>query len=136
MISLSRLTPDLESERDTATASAVVAQPTCHGITIFTLQYNAVRTFYVDLLNARVLDEKFGHYCTMDLAGIPVCLKPAENSDMVSFFHLNLVLKRQDSLLAELRRQGIIVTTVGPFTNFRDPEGRVVKLSEEPPVLR
>lgn len=67
----------------------------------------------------------------MDLAGIPVSLRPAENSGMVSYFHLNVALKRQDSLLAELRRQGIIVTTVGPFTNFRDPEGRVVKLSEE-----
>ena len=55
---------------------------------------------------------------------------------MVSYFHLNLVLNRQDSLLAELRRQGIIVTTVGPFTNFRDPEGRVVKLSEEQLSMR
>jgi hypothetical protein len=34
-------------------------------------------------------------------------------------------------VLGELRRRGIIVTTVGPFTNFRDPEGRVVKLSAE-----
>jgi hypothetical protein len=121
----------MENDRDTATASAVIAQPKCYGITIFTQQYNAVRDFYVDLLNARVVQEKFGHFCNMDLAGIPVCLQAAENSEMVSYFHLNLVLKRQDSLLAELRRQGIIVTTVGPFTNFRDPEGRVVKLSEE-----
>ena len=131
MISLSRITADLETERDNAAASAVVAQPKCYGITIFTLQYNEVRNFYVDLLNARVMQEKFGHFCNMDLAGIPISLRPAENSEMVSYFHLNLVLKRQDSLLAELRRQGIIVTTVGPFTNFRDPEGRVMKLSEE-----
>ena len=131
MISLSRLTSELEPEHDTATASAVIAQPKCYGITIFTAQFNAVRDFYVDLLNARVVHEKFGHFCTLDLAGIPICLRPAENSEMVSYFHLHLVLKRQDSLLAELRRQGIIVTTVGPFTNFRDPEGRVVKLSEE-----
>jgi len=130
MISLSPATAEVESDRDTATASAVDAQPKCYGITIFTLQYNEVRDFYVNLLNARVAQEKFGHFCTMDLAGIPICLRPAENSEMVSYFHLNLVLKRQDSLLAELRRQGIIVTTVGPFTNFRDPEGRVVKLSE------
>ncbi len=131
MLSLSRLTSEIESDRDTATASAVIAQPRCYGLTIFTAQYNAVRDFYVDLLNARVVHEKHGHFCTLDLAGIPLCLRPAENSEMVSYFHLNLVLKRQDSLLAELRRQGIIVTTVGPFTNFRDPEGRVVKLSEE-----
>lgn len=130
MISLSRLTTDMELDHDTATASAVVAQPKCYGITIFTLQFNVVRDFYVNLLNARVVQEKYGHFCTMDLAGIPICLRPAENSEMVSYFHLNLVLKRQDSLLGELRRQGIIVTTVGPFTNFRDPEGRVLKLSE------
>ena len=134
MLSLSRLTSDLENERDTA--SAVVAQPKCYGITIFTLQFNEVRNFYVDLLNARVIQEKFGHFCNMNLAGIPICLRPAENSDMVSFFHLNLVLKRQDSLLAELRRLGIIVTSVGPFTNFRDPDGRVVKLSEEQLSMR
>ena len=136
MISLSHLTSDMESDRDTATASAVVAQPKCYGITIFTLQFKAVRDFYVDLLNARVVQEKFGHFCNMDLAGVPICLRPAENSEMVSYFHLNLVLKRQDSLLGELRRQGIIVTTVGPFTNFRDPEGRVVKLSEEQLSMR
>ena len=43
MISLSRITADLETERDNAAASAVVAQPKCYGITIFTLQYNEVR---------------------------------------------------------------------------------------------
>ncbi len=131
MISLPRIASEADAEHDSDTASAVVAQPKCYGITMFTLQYNEVRDFYVNLLNARVVQEKFGHFCNMDIAGIPVSLRPAENCEMVSYFHLNLVLKRQDSLLAELRRQGIIVTTVGPFTNFRDPEGRVVKLSEE-----
>ena len=136
MISLSSITSDMDTDHDSDAASAVVAQPKCYGITIFTLQFNEVRDFYVDLLNARVVHEKFGHFCNMDLAGVPVCLRPAEHSEMVSYFHLNLVLKRQDSLLAELRRQGIIVTTVGPFTNFRDPEGRVVKLSEEQLSMR
>jgi len=131
MTSLSRMASEMSADHDSDMASAVVAQPKCYGITMFTLQYNEVRDFYVNLLNARVVQEKSGHFCNMDLAGIPVSLRPAENSGMVSYFHLNLVLKRQDSLLAELRRQGIIVTTVGPFTNFRDPEGRVVKLSEE-----
>ena len=136
MISLSSITSDMDTDRDSDAASAVVAQPKCYGITIFTLQYNEVRDFYVNLLNARVVHEKFGHFCNMDLAGIPICLRPAENSETVSYFHLNLVLRRQDSLLAELRRLGIIVTTVGPFTNFRDPEGRVVKLSEEQLSMR
>ena len=39
------------------------------------------------------------------------------------------------SVLGELRRRGIIVTTVGPYTNFRDPEGRVIKLSEEKTIV-
>jgi hypothetical protein len=131
MLSLSRLSQEAELDQDVAAASAVVAQPKCYGITIFTLQYAEVRDFYVNLLNARVIHEKFGHFCELDLAGIPLCLRQAESSGMVSYFHLQLVLKRQDSLLGELRRRGIVVTTVGPFTNFRDPEGRVVKLSEE-----
>jgi hypothetical protein len=131
MISLSRLSPEPDLEHDIAAASAVVAHPKCYGITIFTLMYAEVRNFYVNLLNARVVHEKFGHFSELDLAGIPICLRQAENSEMVSYFHLHLVLKRQDSLLGELRRQGIIVTSVGPFTNFRDPEGRVVKLSDE-----
>jgi len=131
MLSFSRLSPDAELDHDITSSSAVVAQPKCYGITIFTLQFAEVRAFYVNLLNGRVLHEKAGRFCEMELAGIPICLRQAEHSDMVSYFHLHLVLKRQDSLLGELRRQGIVVTTVGPFTNFRDPEGRVVKLSEE-----
>ena len=55
MLSLSHHTSEMETDRDSATASAVIAQPKCYGITIFTLQYNAVRDFYVDLLNARVM---------------------------------------------------------------------------------
>jgi len=131
MLSFSRIPAEADLDHDSAIASAVVAQAKCYGITIFTLQYAAVRDFYVNLLNARVTHEKFGHVCELELAGIPICLRQAENSEMVSYFHLHLVLKRQDSLLGELRRRGIIVTTVGPFTNFRDPEGRVVKLSED-----
>ena len=38
-------------------------------------------------------------------------------------------------ILNELRRRGIIVTSVGPYTNFRDPEGRVIKLSEEKTIV-
>jgi hypothetical protein len=75
--------------------------------------------------------EKPGRVCELELAGMPFCLRNAEHGETVSYFHLHLVLKRQDSVLAELRRRGIVVTTAGPFTNFRDPEGRVVKLSEE-----
>ena len=131
MLSLSRLTPEMDAELDVANASAVVAQPKCYGVTIFTLQYREVRDFYVHLLNAHVVHEKRGQVCQLDLAGVPICLRQAEHGETVSYFHLHLALKRQDSILGELRRRGIIVTTVGPFTNFRDPEGRVIKLSEE-----
>jgi hypothetical protein len=50
---------------------------------------------------------------------------------LVSYFHLHLALKHQESVLGELRRRGIIVTMVGQYNNFRDPEGRVIKLSED-----
>lgn len=136
MISISRTASETETERDSASTSAVIAQPKVCGITIFTQKYDEVREFYVDLLNARVVQEKYGHFCSMELPGMPITLRAADHCEMVSYFHLHLVLRRQDSLLAELRRRGIIVTTVGPFTNFRDPEGRVVKISEEPFAAR
>ena len=131
MLSLSRPTSEMDLDHDVSGASAVVAQPKCYGLTIFTAQFREVRDFYVHLLNAHVVHEKPGHVCQLDLAGIPICLRPAEHGETVSYFHLHLALKRQDSVLNELRRRGIIVTTVGPFTNFRDPEGRVIKLSEQ-----
>ena len=131
MLSLSRHTSEMDLDHDVAGASAVVAQPKCYGLTIFTAEYREVRDFYVHLLNAHIVHEKPGHVCQLDLAGIPVCLRQAEHGETVSYFHLHLALKRQDSVLGELRRRGIIVTTVGPFTNFRDPEGRVIKLSQE-----
>jgi catechol 2,3-dioxygenase-like lactoylglutathione lyase family enzyme len=131
MLSLSRLTPDLDADNEVAVVAPVASQPKCYGLTIFTLEYRDVRDFYVNLLGARVIREKPGKFCEMDVAGVPICLRQAEQGEMVSYFHINLVLKRQEPVLAELRRRGIVVTTVGPFTNFRDPEGRVIKLSEE-----
>src|SRR6266446_10919344 len=131
MISLSHQTAEIEPQHDAAVASVVHAHPKCFGITIFTEQYEEVRDFYAELLNARVLHEKPGHVCELELGGMPFCLKSAEHGETVSYFHLHLVLKHQEAVLAELRRRGIIVTTAGPFTNFRDPEGRVVKLSGE-----
>ena len=40
-------------------------------------------------------------------------------------------MKNREAVLNKLRRRGIVVTSVGPYTNFRNPEGRVIKLSEE-----
>ncbi len=130
MISLSRLT-DMENDHDEARISAVVAQPKCYALTVFTQHYREVRDFYVDLLSAHVVSEKPGRSCELEMAGITLNLRQADHGEMVSYFHLQLALKNPESVLAELRRRGIIVTSVGLFTNFRDPEGRVIKLSEE-----
>ena len=54
MISLSRMASEMSADHDSDMASAVVAQPKCYGITMFTLQYNEVRDFYVNLLNAEL----------------------------------------------------------------------------------
>ena len=43
--------------------------------------------------------------------------------------------ERSEAVLTELRRRGIVVTIVGPYTNFRDPEGRVIKLSDEKTIV-
>lgn len=130
MISLSRMT-DADSDHEITTTSAVVSQPKCFAVTIFTHRYSEVRDFYIDILNASIQTEKPGRVCELDLAGMPICLRAAEHGELVSYFHLHLMLKQPDAVLSELRRRGIIVTSVGPFTNFRDPEGRVIKLSED-----
>ena len=129
MITLTRLS-EMDVEHETAHESAVVANPTCFAVTIFTQQYREVRDFYVDILNARITSEKLGHICELELGGVPLCLRACEHGESVSYFHLHLALQRQDSVLGELRRRGIIVTSVGQYNNFRDPEGRVIKLTE------
>jgi catechol 2,3-dioxygenase-like lactoylglutathione lyase family enzyme len=122
---------EIEGEHDTADASAVVANPKCFAVTIFTQHYREVRDFYVDILNARITTEKQERICELELGGVPLCLKACEHGELVSYFHLHLALKHQDAVLGELRRRGIIVTSVGRYNNFRDPEGRVIKLSED-----
>ena len=116
---------------DDDVSGAVAANPSCYSVTIFTHRWKEVRDFYVDLLNARVLSERADRYSEMDLGGVPLTVRKCEHGEMISYFHLYLSMKNREAVLAELRRRGIIVTTVGPFTNFRDPEGRVIKLSEE-----
>lgn len=120
----------MDTDHDTAHASAVVANPTCFAVTIFTQQYREVRDFYVDILSARIVTEKTDRICELDLGGVPLCLRACEHGELVSYFHLHLALRCQDAVLGELRRRGIIVTTVGHYNNFRDPEGRVIKLTE------
>ncbi|MEA3187799.1 MAG: hypothetical protein QOD99_1629 [Chthoniobacter sp.] len=125
-----------------ATSDVTVAVPsapdegaTCYSLTIFTNQWRDIRDFYVEILNAKVISERPDRYCEMEMGGLPLCLRSSELGEMVSYFHLYLSLKNREPVLRELRNRGIIVTNVGPYTNFRDPEGRVIKLSEAKTVV-
>jgi hypothetical protein len=104
--------------------------PECYSVTIFTNHWKEIRDFYMQILDAKLLGESENLYSMMNIAGLPVCLRKSELGETVSFFHLYLSLKNRQPVLNELRKRGIIVTRVGPYINFRDPEGRVIKLSE------
>ena len=135
MISASNLVavPDSESAEDLT--GAVASNPSCYSITIFTQRWKEVRDFYVDILNAHVLSERENRYCEINLGGVPLTVRHCEHGEMVSYFHLYLSLKNREPVLSELRKRGIIVTNVGPYTNFRDPEGRVIKISDSTVIL-
>jgi hypothetical protein len=135
MITLSSPLPVVGADRGDATDGVLPSSPNCYSITIFTQRWKEVRDFYVDLLGAEVLSERSGRYCELNLGGMPLTIRMAENGEIVSYFHLYVSMKNRDSVLGELRRRGIIVTTVGPYTNFRDPEGRVIKLSENKTIV-
>ncbi len=129
--------PERETEPKTEgrPGASAAAQPTCYSIAIFTQRWRDIRDFYIDLLGARIVSEKENVYCEMEIGGVPLCLRQCQNGEVVSYFHLYLALPERDGVLNELRRRGIVVTTVGPYTNFRDPEGRVIKLSEAPTIV-
>jgi len=112
------------------TAHGLEENPTCYSLTIFTHRWKEIRDFYVEILDAKVLSERSDRYCEMEVGGIPICLRKSEYGEMVSYLHLYVSLRNREPVLKELRQRGIIVTIVGPYTNFRDPEGRVIKLSE------
>jgi catechol 2,3-dioxygenase-like lactoylglutathione lyase family enzyme len=135
MITLSSLPPETEVDPEDTTSGAVAAKSACYSVTIFTQRWKEVRDFYVDLLGAHVHSERMERYCEIDLGGIPMTIRMAEHGEIVSYFHLYISMRNRESVLGELRRRGIIVTTVGPYTNFRDPEGRVIKLSEEKTIV-
>ena len=120
----------MANELDENTVEGHEESPSCYSLTIFTQRWKEIRDFYVNILNAKVLSERTERYCEMEMGGMPICLRQSEMGEMVSYFHLYLVLKNREPVLKELRKRGIIVTMVGPYTNFRDPEGRVIKLSE------
>ena len=109
---------------------APLPHPACYSVTIFTQRWQEIRDFYVNILEAKVLSERTDRYCELDMGGVPMCLRKSEYGEMISYFHLYLSVKNRAPILNELRRRGIIITNVGPYTNFRDPEGRGIKLSE------
>ena len=136
MITLASLAAEPDPDHDTVdTRGAVAVTPNCYSVTIFTQRWKEVRDFYVDLLSATVVSERTDRYSEMDLGGIPLTLRKCEHGEVVSYFHLYLSMKNREAVLNELRRRGIIVTSVGPYTNFRDPEGRVIKLSEQKTIV-
>jgi catechol 2,3-dioxygenase-like lactoylglutathione lyase family enzyme len=104
--------------------------PSCYSVTIFTQRWKEIRDFYGDILGARILNEENDRWCELELGGVPICLRSCERGEVVSYIHIYLSLKNREPILRKLRNRGIIVTIVGPFVNFRDPEGRVIKLSE------
>ena len=108
---------------------------TCYSVTVFTNRWKEMRDFYVDILSAEVVSERPDRYCEMKIGGVPLCLRRSECGEMVSYFHLYLTLANREPILHELRKRGIIVTNVGPYTNFRDPEGRVIKISDSRTVV-
>ena len=134
-MTLSRLASDSDAEMGASLNSAVASTSQCYSVTIFTQLWKEVRDFYVELLNAQVLSERTDRYCELEIGGLPMCIRRCEHGEMVSYFHLYISMKNREAVLGELRRRGIIVTTVGPYTNFRDPEGRVIKLSEEKTIV-
>jgi hypothetical protein len=135
MINLTSLAAESDTETDEVLTGAVAASPSCYSVTIFTQRWKDVRNFYVDILSASILSERADRYCEMQLGGLPITVRKCEHGEMISYFHLYLSMKNRDAVLGELRRRGIIVTNVGPYTNFRDPEGRVIKLSEERTIV-
>jgi hypothetical protein len=107
----------------------------CYSVTIFTNRWKEMRDYYVEILRAEVISERPDRYCELNIGGVPLCLRRSESGEMVSYFHLYLSLKNREPVLNELRKRGIIVTNVGPYTNFRDPEGRVIKISDSQTIV-
>ena len=111
------------------------AVPSCYSLTIFTQKWEAIRDFYTSVLAANVISERTNRYCDMVLGGLPLSIRPCEFGESVTFFHIYLAMEDRGRILDQLRERGVIVTYEGPYANFRDPEGRVFKLSESEAIL-
>src|SRR5579862_3332817 len=130
-MTLTEVSTNAVMDTDMGADASIDENPMCYSLTLFTQRWREIRDFYANILDAKILSERTDRYCEMEIGGIPICLRKCEFGEMVSYVHLYLSLKNREPVLNELRQRGIIVTTVGPYTNFRDPEGRVIKLSED-----
>ena len=135
MMMLTSLPDEVAPDPATTSSGPHAAAASCYSITVFTQNWKEVRDFYVHILRAEIVSERADRYSEIVLGGVPLTLRMAEHGETVSYFHLYVSMKNHDEVLGELRRRGIIVTSVGPYTNFRDPEGRVIKLSEEKTIV-
>ncbi len=112
-----------------------VVAPSCYSLTLFTQKWEAVKEFYTGVLGAEVISERTNRYCDMELGGLALSIRPCEFGENVSFVHIYLAMQGRDRILELLRQRGVIVTFEGPYANFRDPEGRVFKLSESEAIV-
>ena len=135
MMTLTSSQDEVASDSAAKTTGVVPASVSCYSITVFTQRWKEVRDFYVEIIGATVLSERAERYSEIEIGGVPLTLRMAEHGETASYLHLYLSMTNRGVVLAELRRRGIIVTTVGPYTNFRDPEGRVIKLSDEKTIV-
>ncbi|MEO7932917.1 MAG: hypothetical protein ABIT76_07155 [Chthoniobacterales bacterium] len=110
-------------------------KPQCYSITVFTERWREIRNFYVNILAAKVISERTDRYVDLMLGGMPLTIRPCLMGEAVSYFHLYLSIKERQAVLDQLRRNGVIVLNDGPYANFRDPEGRLIKVSESEAVL-
>jgi len=110
-------------------------KPQCYSITVFTERWREIRNFYVNILAAKVISERTDRYVDLMLGGMPLTIRPCLMGESVSYFHLYLSIKERQTVLDQLRRNGVIVLNDGPYANFRDPEGRLIKVSESEAVL-
>lgn len=110
-------------------------KPQCYSITVFTERWREIRNFYVNILAAKVVSERTDRYVDLMLGGMPLTIRPCLMGESVSYFHLYLSIKERQTVLDQLRRNGVIVLNDGPYANFRDPEGRLIKVSESEAVL-
>ena len=115
--------------------SRTAIKPQCYSITVFTERWREIRNFYVNILAAKVISERTDRYVDLMLGGMPLTIRPSLMGENVSYFHLYLSIKERQTVLDQLRRNGVIVLNDGPYANFRDPEGRLIKVSESEAVL-